>query len=65
MTVFEQKWLYSGKRGCIWSQLLCSGKSSCIRAKWLYLSKVVVFGQSACIGANWLNSGKSGYIREK
>ena len=40
------------------------GKSGCIRAKWLYLGKMVVFGQGSCIGQNgcigekWLHLGK-------
>ena len=44
MVVFGQKWLHSGKSGCI-------------RTRWLYLGKVVVFGQK------WLYSDKSGFIR--
>ena len=50
----------------------------CIRAKWLYSRKVVIFGQSSCIPAKvvvlgqggciwakWWYSGKSGCIRTK
>ena len=52
MVVFGEKWLYSGKDGCI-------------RTDWLYLGKVVVFGQSGCIRINRLCSSKSGSIRAK
>ena len=54
------------------------GESNCIRAKWVYSGKIVVFGQSGCFGAKgmyfgksncirvkWLYSVKSGYIRAK
>ena len=41
VAVVAQWWLYSGKSGCI-------------RAKWLYSDKVVVFGQSGCIRTKWL-----------
>ena len=33
---FKQKWLYSGKSGCIW-------------VRWLYSVKEFVFGQSGSI----------------
>ena len=58
VVVFRQKWLYSGKSGCIREKWLYSGKKCCIRAKLLYLcklvysDKVVVFGQSEIIRAN-------------
>ena len=52
MVVFGEKWLNSGKDGCI-------------RANWLYSGKVVVFGQSGCIRVKWLYSSKSGSIRAK
>ena len=38
MVVFGQKWLYSGRSGCI-------------PAIWFYSGKVVVFGQNGCIWA--------------
>ena len=53
MVLFGEKWLYWGKRGCIWAKLFYSVKCGCNRAK------VVVFGQK------WLISGKSGSIRAK
>ena len=50
MVVFGQKWLYSGKSGCICAKVvvfgqkfLYSGKSGCIRAKWSYSDKLVRF----------------------
>ena len=39
MNLFEQKWLYSGKRGSNRAEVVLFGK------KWLYLGNVVVFGQ--------------------
>ena len=49
---FEQKWMNSGKNGCIRAEGLHSGKSVCIRAivvvftqQWLYSGRVVIFGQ--------------------
>ena len=54
------------------------GKRGCIRAKWLYSGKVVVFGQSGCtretavvfeqsgcIRVKWLYSVKSWCVRAK
>ena len=41
------------------------GKSGCIRAKWLYSDKVVVFGQSGCICAKIVVIWQSGCIWEK
>ena len=38
------------------------GKKCCIRAKWLYWTKVVVFGQSGYIRAKEVLFGKSGCI---
>ena len=59
MVVFGQKLLYSGKSDCIRGKWLCSGK-------WLFLVKVFVFGQkllcsskNGCIRAKWLYSDKS------
>ena len=52
MIVIEQKWF-------------CSGKNGCIRDKWLFFDKVVVFEQSGCIRVKWFYSGKSGSIGVK
>ena len=41
---FGQKWLNSGKSGCIRKKWLYSGKSGFIRAKWSYSDKLVDFG---------------------
>ena len=48
------------------------GQGGCIRAKWFYSGKVVVFGQnlfligqSCCIRSKWLYSGKCGCLRAK
>ena len=66
MVVFVQKWLFSGKIGCIRTKSGCIranvvvyGKIASIPAKWLYFGKVVEFSQK------WLYSGKSGCIRAK
>ena len=59
MSVFGQNWLYSGKVVALGQKFLSSGKSGCvweknsfIRAKLLYLGKLVVLGQK------WFYSGK-------
>ena len=59
MVVFGQKWLYSGKDGCI-------------RANWLYSGIMVVYVQGGCIwaklfvfGKKCLYLGKSGCYRVK
>ena len=39
VVVFGQKWLYSGKSGCIGAKVVVFGPNGCIR------SKVVLFGQ--------------------
>ena len=36
---------------CNWAKLVPFGQIGFIRAKWLYLGKVVVFGESGCIWA--------------
>ena len=63
MVVFGQKWFYSDKSGCF-------RVSGCIRAKWDYSGKVVVFEQMwlylvkvFVFGQKLLYFGKSGYIR--
>ena len=53
MVVFGQKWLLSGRSGCIPANWLYFGQRYC------FSGKVVVFGQK------WLLSGKSGCIRDK
>ena len=70
--VFGQKWLYSGKRGCIRVKVIVFRQIGSVRAKLLYSCKVVVFGQkwlysvkNGCIGAEWFCSGKNGCIRAK
>ena len=45
-----QKWLYSGKKGCLRAKAVEIRQRGCDRAK------MVVFGK------NWLHSGKSGFI---
>ena len=37
-----------------------SNKRGSIRAKWLYLGKVVVFGKVVVLGLKWMYTGKSG-----
>ena len=69
--VIGQKWLNSGK-------VVVIGPSGCIRAKWLYSGKVVVFGkkrlysgkvalfgQNGCIRGRWIYLSKSGCNRKK
>ena len=58
MIVFGQKWLYSGKSGCLRRKVVGFWKSGSNREKWLYSAKVVVFGQSGCNWAKCLHSGK-------
>ena len=48
VVVFGQKWLYSGKGGCIRAKEILFGQRCSIRVKWLYS------GKSCCIRANWL-----------
>ena len=52
--VFEQKLLYSGRRGCIRAKWLYSCKVVEIGQKSLYSGKVFVLGRSGCIRAKWL-----------
>ena len=67
--VFGQKWLYSGKSGCVRAKVVVFVQSACIRAKWLYSGKVFVFRQGGCIwakvvvfGEKQLSSAKRGCI---
>ena len=48
MVVFGQIWLYSGKSGCIREKVVVFRQHACIRRKWLYSGKVVVY-----LGKNW------------
>ena len=59
MVVYGQKWLYSGKSGCIRVNLLYMDKFGCHAQNWLFSCKVVVFWKK------WLYSGKSGCLRTK
>ena len=36
MVVFGQKWLYSGKSGCIRAKVVVYGQGGYNQAKWLY-----------------------------
>ena len=57
MTVFGQKWLYSGKYGFIRLKLLYLEKS-CIRSKLMYLGKGGCFrGKVDVLGKKWFYSG--------
>ena len=56
---FGQKWLLSGKSGCI------RDKSGCIRANWLYSVKDVEYGQKWFFLDNVVVFGHSGWIRVK
>ena len=64
VVVFGQKWLYSGKSGCISTMWLCfSVKSPYIRARTLYSGKsgcnranVAVFRKVILFGQKWLYS---------
>ena len=57
--VFGQKMFHSGKSGCIRAKWLCSGKNCSIRPINLYS------GKNGCIRARWLCLGISGCIRAK
>ena len=73
--VFGQKWLYSGKGGCIRAKVvvfgqrwLYSGKRDCIRATLFYSgnrAKVVIFGQIGCNHAIWLYSDRVVFFAKK
>ena len=47
-----------GQKSCILVKVDVVGQICCIRAKWLYLGKMVVFGQNGSNCANLLYSGK-------
>ena len=59
VVVFWQKWLYSGKSGCIRAKLLYSGKSCCIRANNVVIGKFVVFGKVVVFGQGGCNRAKN------
>ena len=65
MIVFGQKWLYSGKIGCIRAKVVLFGQSGFIRDIWLYSGKLVYSGKSGCIQAKWLYSDKMVVIGQK
>ena len=66
MVVFGQKWLYSGKSGCVRAKVVVFEKIVCIPGMWLYSGKVVVFGKKiVVIRQNCPYSGKSGCIWAK
>ena len=72
MVVFGQKWLCSGKCGCIRAKVAVFVQNGCIRATWLYSDKVNVFSQGDCIwtkvvvfGQKWLYLGKVVVFDEK
>ena len=52
MVVFGQRWLYSGKSGCIRESFCVRAKIVVLGQKWLYSGKVVVFRKK------WFYSGK-------
>ena len=72
VVVIGQKWLCSGKSGCIRARCLYLDKVVRFGQKWLYSGKFVVFGKSSCVWAKvvlfrakvvvfekkWLYSGK-------
>ena len=69
MVVLGQKWLYSGKSGCIPVKIDVFGQSGCNRvkggciwAKSFFSGKVVVFGQRCCNRAGVFVFGQSGSI---
>ena len=59
MVEFSQKWLYSGKSGCIRAKVVLIGQTVRVR------TKVVVFGQGGCIRLMWLSSDKMVVFRQK
>ena len=65
VVVVGQKWLYSGKSGCIrkcgciWAKVVIFLQNVFFRPKLLYSNK------SGCIRAKWLYLGKSNSIRAK
>ena len=65
VAVVGQKWLNSGKSGCIrkcgciWAKVVIFLQNGFFRPKWLYSNK------SGCIRAKWLYLGKSSSIRAK
>ena len=46
-------------------KMVVFGKIGCIRAKWLYSSKEILFGQSCCIWAKVVVFGQIGCILAK
>ena len=64
VVLFRQRWLYSGKKGCIWATLFYLGKVVVIVQRLLYSGKLVVIGQFSCIRTECF-SRKSGCTRAK
>ena len=67
MVIFGQKWLHSGKKGCIRAKWFYFGKVVVFGQKWFYSgkscsirAKVVVFPQSGSNWANVVEFGQSG-----
>ena len=40
------------------------GQSGCVREKWVFSGKIVLFGKNRLFFAMWLYAGKSGCIKE-
>ena len=59
VVAFGQKWLFSGKSGCIRIKDVVFGQSGCIRVK------LVFFVQKGLYSGKWLYLGKSSSIIEK
>ena len=65
VVVFGQKWLYSGKGGCIRAKEILFGQRCSIRVKCCIRAKVVVFGQIGCNWAIWLYSDRVVFFAKK
>ena len=40
-----------GQSGCIWAKVVVIRQTGCIRKRWLYSGKVVIFGKSGNVMA--------------
>ena len=66
VVVLGRKMVVFGHCGCIRRNVVVFLQNGCVRAKWLYSSKVVVFLQKwLYFGNTCLNSGKSCCFRVK
>ena len=63
MVLFERKWLYSSKSGCIGAKFVF-GQRGCIRANIIAFG-LDVFGQSSCIRAKVVVFEQSCFIQAK